>query len=96
MFVGSMIPNSDFSQLTRIPDMLEHYELHLEEIGDLDIEFTFWEFVKIHFITPDDHEHDDNDEHQNCPFQSFCSPLNFVLSVSDLCFFGNLFTCKYR
>ena len=86
MFIGSLIPNSDFSQLTRVPDMLEHYELHQQEVMNLNIEISFWEFLKIHFITPDGHEHEGNDDHQNCPFQSFCSSITFALTTANFSF----------
>ena len=86
MFFGSLIPNSDFSQLTRVADMMEHFQLHQEEVVKLNVDFSFWEFLKIHFITPNDHEHDGNDDHQNCPFQSFCPSLNFVLSTDNTAF----------
>lgn len=84
MFIGSLIPNSDFSQLARIPDMVKHYELHQEEIANLDVEFSFWEFLIIHFISPNDHEHDGDDEHKNCPFQSFCFSITFVFSNTSI------------
>jgi len=85
IFLGGLIPNSDFSQLTRIPDMMKHYQLHQEEIADLNIKISFWEFIKIHFISPGDHE--GNDGHQNCPFQSFCSSTTFIFSSLSVLFF---------
>lgn len=69
-----------------IPDMLEHYELHVEETEQLNADFSFWEFLKIHFVSPNGHEHEGNDDHKNCPFQSFCSPLTYVFSTSNLFF----------
>ncbi len=86
MFLGSLIPNSDFSQLKHIPDMIEHYEVHLEETAQLNIDFSLWEFLKIHFFTPNGHEHEEDDSHENCPFQTFCSSLTFVFSTSNLFF----------
>jgi hypothetical protein len=90
MFVGSLIPNSDFSQLKHIPDLMAHYELHLEETAQLNIDFSVWSFLKIHFVNPNGHEHEGNDSHKNCPFQSFCSPLTFVFSTSNLFFFERI------
>ena len=84
MFLGSLIPNSDFSQLKHIPDMIEHYELHIQETTQLNIDFSFWTFLKIHFVNPNGHVHEGNDSHKNCPFQSFCSPLTFVFTASNL------------
>ena len=84
MFFGSLIPNTDFSQLTRIPDMLEHYELHQEEFADAEIDFSFWEFLRIHFVSPNGHEHEGNDGHQTFPFQSFCSSITFVFSAATV------------
>ena len=86
MFFGSLIPNSDFSQLAHIPDLIDHYELHLEETASLNIDFSFFEFLKIHFISPNDHQHEGTDGHKNCPFQSFCSSLTFVFSISSINF----------
>ena len=80
MLIGGLIPNSDFSQLVRIPDMMEHFQLHQEELADSGLELSFWDFIKIHFISPNGHEHDGDEHHQNCPFQSFCSSTTFVFT----------------
>ena len=88
MFIGSFIPMSDFSQLIHLPDVVEHYQLHVEEAQKSGVKFVFLDFLKIHSFNADGHQHSGNDDHDNCPFQFFHSSNSFVLTTADFSFSG--------
>ena len=86
MFLGSLIPLSDFSLLLHIPELAEHYELHVAEADQNGVEFSFWDFLEIHFFDPDGHQHEGGDQHENCPFHLLHASSSFVLSTIDFAF----------
>lgn len=79
---GACIPKSDFSQVAQFNDVLEHYELHQKEER-----VSFSEFLYIHFIEGDEHQHSDPSEHEKLPFKyvsDIIYSLFFELKTSSL------------
>jgi len=73
--IGACIPNCDFSQIGQLNDLLEHYELHQTEALELGIELSFTEFLYIHFIEGDEHQHQNENNHRNLPLYSISSGI---------------------
>lgn len=80
LFIGSFFPRTDFSQLTKIPELVSHYQLHVHEANTLGGTYSIWDFINDHFINPDGHTHPGTDNpHENLPFASVQSVVNFIL-----------------
>lgn len=80
--LGACIPNCDFSQLWKLNDLMEHFELHQEEAQAAGETINFSEFLYSHFIDgDDDHDHEEEDNHENLPFQTIASSI--VLCVDS-------------
>ena len=82
LFAGSMIPNSDLTQLLLLPDMLEHWDMHQQEALDLGEQITFFDFFNEHYLESVKHNHDDQDHHPCMPMEHINSGFDFVLSAS--------------
>lgn len=82
-FVGSLIPQGDFSQLTLIPDLFEHFEVHQIEARAAGEEITFLEFLTEHYIDTEGHDHDGEDEHPCMPMQQMSSGFQYLLIDFD-------------
>ena len=67
---GALMPKTDFHQLSRWPSLLEHYNLHVAEAEELNLEFTVFDFIYLHYISPDNHVHDEPFDHSELPFKS--------------------------
>jgi len=80
--IGAMIPHSDFSQLKQINELSEHYEVHKSEALLAGDDIDLWDFLYIHFISGDEHEHD-NADHEDLPFKQFTSGQNFYSSSPE-------------
>lgn len=89
MLLGSLFPGSDFSQLSRIPSLLDHFSQHRELAAQSDEQLSFLEFIQIHFYQTSKHadvpgEHD----HQNLPLQTISVHLDFTyysFSLPEIC-----------
>jgi hypothetical protein len=74
--LGSLIPGTNFSDLIHIPDMVDHYVLHVEEAALLDEDYSLLKFINDHFINPDEHKQSGHEhEHQNLPLHHVSSTL---------------------
>ena len=80
---GSLIPGTNFSDLVHIPDLLDHYQLHVEESAKLCEAYTLVRFINDHFINPDKHTQKDHDQdHKNLPLHNVASNLLFSSEYS--------------
>lgn len=70
MLIGSFIPKTDFSQLLHLSDMVEHYQLHKKNAVAQGLNFCLVDFVKVHVLSSEQHEHDNTDDHKKLPCQS--------------------------
>lgn len=74
------MPKCDFSQLSKLMDLVEHFELHQEEALAIGETLSLVSFLYLHFITSEEHEHDDHQEHKNLPLQKISNSLFFFLT----------------
>ena len=79
--IGACIPNSDFSQLLKVNDMMAHFDLHQKEAQAIGKTVSFTNFLYIHFLN-ENHQHDENESHENLPFQNITTSVNFYLATS--------------
>lgn len=77
--LGACFPRNDFSQLLKINDLLEHYELHQKEANALGETITFTEFILLHFSNADGHEHKNENGHDNLPLKNFTTSMVLCL-----------------
>lgn len=61
---------------------MEHYELHQLEAQALCETITFSEFLYLHFIEGDEHEHPNSQEHEQLPFQNIATTNFYVQAFS--------------
>jgi len=74
-----LISFTEFSEVLRLPLLLEHYTEHKSKVNDL----SFWEFLVMHYET--DVAHDDTD--MSLPFKGFdhsCFAQILVLPVQKI------------
>ena len=80
--LGALIPRCDFSQLLKITDLLEHYALHQQEAEAMGEACSFTEFLYLHFVSSDDHQHNQQNEHEQLPLQNLSSSI--LLYLTDI------------
>ncbi|MBX2875442.1 MAG: hypothetical protein KTR30_25220 [Saprospiraceae bacterium] len=68
IFLGSLLPGTDYGQFLHIGDLIQHAQVHKLEAAQLGEEFSWKDFVYDHFINPDHHEHSDHTDHHELPF----------------------------
>ncbi len=77
--IGSFFPKTDFGQFMLLPELIEHYYLHLEnehtDIGS---------FVYDHLFQSEQHEHEEGANHNRLPLHSIGT---FVLSNFSIIYF---------
>jgi hypothetical protein len=61
-FVGSFFPHSDWEELPKLANLMEHYQEHRQQSGTA---FSVWDFINLHYIHP---EKNQGDHHHNLPF----------------------------
>jgi hypothetical protein len=86
LFIGSLFPQMDYSQLGRMDDLLEHFEIHNQELVDNGLDtISFIEFFQLHFISKKQHDHpDEEDHHGKLPFQTINTSLVLAQSSSPV------------
>lgn len=84
--MGAMMPKTDFNQLSRISFLIEHYQIHKQEAELKSEDFGVWDFIYLHYISPDDHVHDFPVDHNELPFKNITISVLFanVESVIDV------------
>ena len=73
--IGACVPRSDFSQLSQVNNLLDHYKLHQLEAEALAVKISFVEFLYLHFVSGDEHQHSNGDEHDGLPLYSLLSGI---------------------
>lgn len=81
--LGALMPKTDFGQLMKFSDLLEHYQLHQEEAALIGESISFSTFLYLHFINGDEHQHEQENEHDKLPFQNSLSSFSFYLAYND-------------
>lgn len=78
--LGSLIPGTNFSDLTHIPDLVDHYALHMAEAALLNEDYSLLKFINDHFVNPDEHTQNGHEQdHQNLPLHNISS-IVFITS----------------
>lgn len=79
--IGACIPRHDFSQLTKINGLMQHYTVHQKEAQSLKQAVSFIDFIYLHYINCEEHQHDNTSEHENLPFQIVGSTMVLFASI---------------
>jgi len=85
MALGSLLPGTDFSQLSRIPSLLDHFSLHQQLAEQTGEQLSFLQFVHMHFYQTNSHAEDANGakhDHQELPLQSVSIHLELALCTA--------------
>ena len=69
--------NTSIGQLFKVPNLIEHFKEHQNEIGSKSISFV--DFLKLHYSKTSENN---QQEHQDLPFKT----LDNVVSVFTFCF----------
>lgn len=73
---GSLIPGTNFVEFTKLPDLIDHYQLHVQEATLSDEDYTLFNFINDHFLNPDEHTQSGHEpDHQNLPLHHVSSTL---------------------
>lgn len=70
------------SQLYKIYELIDHYEIHQQEDQLCGKESSFIDFIVDHVLNEPDHLHEDSEGHNNLPFQQFS--LTTILGFGDI------------
>lgn len=76
--LGSVFPNTDFSQITRMLNLCDHFNQHKQEKNLQNQPFSFTEFLISHYTQPDQHQHPNGHCHQNLPLHQLGHSADFV------------------
>lgn len=83
LLLGSLLPQMDFSQLTRLSTLQSHYLHHQEEAEELGESCSLAHFLYEHFIDFSAHEGPEHkDCHQDMPLNGINTTISFCLSLS--------------
>ncbi|MEZ5040470.1 MAG: hypothetical protein R2828_11270 [Saprospiraceae bacterium] len=82
IFIGSLLPGSDYGQLLHVKDLLQHVQVHKLEGTQLGQAFSWNHFIYDHFINPDHHQHSKETDHSEMPFHTIHDTI--VVWVSSL------------
>lgn len=81
MFLGSLFPGADFSQIPRLAKAYHHFQEHVQESTLQGQLFSATDFLQLHFFRPSTHHKIPHHNHHNLPFQSLD---HLVVSIMDL------------
>lgn len=78
MLVGSFFPRTDFSQLVKVANVVEHYRQHQADQRFGDAQLSLRQFFEIHFIAPNEHQEFPGHEHGDLPFHTVNTSQHFT------------------
>ncbi|TXB61307.1 hypothetical protein [Phaeodactylibacter luteus] len=68
--LGSILPGADFGQLSKVPQAIEHYQLHQQLASEAGEDISLGCFIVEHFWSPVNHDHGDGGRsHQDLPLK---------------------------
>ncbi len=70
-FIGSIFPNTDFSQMTKIFNLVEHFNEHKKENEKKGESFSLVKFFAEHYTQTGHHNHSNGHCHQKLPLHQF-------------------------
>ncbi len=77
LLIGSFLPGGGWGELAKLPDLIRHYELHLQKSNG---EISFLTFLSMHYAAGSDHV--DTEDHSSLP--SLHLPILVALFVPTL------------
>ncbi len=90
---GSILPGMDFSQLAKLPNLMEHFRHHRAE----DDSTTALSFFLQHFVNPNLHHHKEaGDCHKKLPLKSFEQVLNYFIPEASSTAISSCFINKIQ
>jgi hypothetical protein len=76
IFFGSLLPNSDLHELSKISTLLQHFQVHQEKYPE---QAGFLQFLQMHY---QDVQHMQSENHDNLPFKHFGnSPYDYFVNT---------------
>ena len=84
--LGACLPKGDFSQLLKFNDLQEHYVLHQNEAVAAGTGISFSKFLYLHFIDGGEHQHENENNHNNLPFQNITSSITCYIAPCPVAF----------
>jgi hypothetical protein len=83
MTLGSMLPGADFSQLSTLPRVIQHYELHQQIASQKGQQLSIHQFLYDHFWQQNSHDHEDGGQsHKDLPLKHVHSFSHLTLQFS--------------
>jgi len=77
ILIGSLLPSSDFHELSKISSLLQHYQEHTARTAQ---SLEFLDFLKMHYTCADKKE---SENHDNLPFKQMGnSPYDYFVSTT--------------
>jgi hypothetical protein len=78
MLLGSLFPQSDFSQLPKVIYAVKHFQEHYQQEAQASRSVSLWKFVELHFFNPNGHPRGHEQEHSQLPLHSINSAFSVV------------------
>jgi hypothetical protein len=79
MLLGSLFPQSDFSQLPKVIYAFKHFQEHYQEEAQAGKTVSLLKFVELHFFNPNEHPRGHEQEHNQLPLHS----INSAISIAE-------------
>ena len=79
--LGGLIPLGDYSQLMKMPDLMEHYRLHQAEASASGEKSTFFQFIDEHYFSPRNHQHQGENDHPDLPMYHISIGMQYVFET---------------
>ncbi len=81
MLVGSLFPRTDFSQLVKVGNVVEHYRQHQADWRFSGEQLSLVQFLEIHFIAQDEHQQFPGHEHSDLPFHTVNTSQHYMVDT---------------
>ena len=76
IFIGSLLPNSDLHELSKISFLIQHYQGHQDKSP---VKLSFLEFLRMHYK---DAQHMKSENHERLPLKQMGnSPFDYFVST---------------
>lgn len=92
--LGALLPKSDFSQLLKLNNLVQHYQLHQSNASIDGVTISFSEFLYIHFIDSDEHDQENGNHEHQLPLYDLTVSLHLIpaSTVESISIIGDIFT----
>jgi hypothetical protein len=76
--LGSLFPNTDFGQLTKVMDFYQHFTQHQQENDDECLAFSLHSFLLEHYTNSSHLQKPNGHSHHNLPLHQVGHSVDFV------------------